>query len=112
MMGVTARLLIAALLVPNVMTRGWFGDLFIPAIQQLLTVLFTQQQLAVRHRQYKIYRDDLTCLRHLRHQGQRGGWMGPSSCDVTANEFCGGSLCLCVRLHAIPKQRGVRFPAL
>lgn len=72
-MGDNARLLIAALLVPNVMTRGRFGDLFIPAIQQLLTVLFTRQQLAVRRRQYKIYRDDLTCQRHLHRQGQRGG---------------------------------------
>jgi hypothetical protein len=27
----------------------------------------------VRRRQYKIYRDDLTCQRHLHRQGQRGG---------------------------------------
>jgi hypothetical protein len=28
-----------------------------------------------------------------------------SSCDVTTNEFCGESFCLCVRLGAISKQR-------
>jgi membrane protease YdiL (CAAX protease family) len=39
--GAPARLLIAALLVLKVGTRGSVRDLLIPAIQQLLTVLFT-----------------------------------------------------------------------
>ena len=56
---------------------------------------------------YNLLEYGLTCQRHLLRQGQRGGRMvhGLSSCDVTTNEFCGESFCLCVRLGAISKQR-------